>query len=64
MNKLDFFRMMRVELFVEFFNVVKESVVVGGISGKLMMIGMIGWILYMFGFLLIIVNGVVMKNFV
>ncbi len=63
-NKLGLSRMTRAELLAQLFNAAKESVAIGGTSGKSTTTGMIGWILHEAGLAPTIVNGAVMKNFV
>ncbi|WP_417613478.1 Mur ligase family protein [Parasphingorhabdus sp.] len=57
-------RMTRAELLAEHFNAVRDSIAVGGTSGKSTVTGMIGWILTEAGCDPTIMNGAVMKNFV
>lgn len=54
----------RAELLAALFNDAKQSVAVGGTSGKSTTTGMIGWILHQTGAKPTIMNGAVMKNFV
>ena len=63
-NLLGCKRMTRAELLAEHFNAVRNSIAVGGTSGKSTVTGMIGWILTEAGCDPTIMNGAVMKNFV
>lgn len=56
--------MRRAELLAQLFNTVRDSIAVGGTSGKSTTTGMIGWILHEAGREPTIMNGAVMKNFV
>lgn len=56
--------MRRADLLAELFNAARDSVAVGGTSGKSTTTGMIGWILKAVGRDPTIMNGAVMKNFV
>ncbi len=56
--------MRRAELLAQLFNAAKDSIAVGGTSGKSTTTGMIGWILHALGRDPTIMNGAVMKNFV
>jgi UDP-N-acetylmuramate--alanine ligase len=54
----------RPQLLAELLNAARESVAVGGTSGKSTVTGMIGWILHAMGRNPTVMNGAVMKNFV
>jgi UDP-N-acetylmuramate--alanine ligase len=56
--------MRRAELLAQLFNTARDSIAVGGTSGKSTTTGMIGWILHEAGRDPTIMNGAVMKNFV
>jgi UDP-N-acetylmuramate--alanine ligase len=56
--------MRRAELLAQLFNATRNSIAVGGTSGKSTTTGMIGWILHASGRDPTIMNGAVMKNFV
>ena len=56
--------MRRAELLAQLFNAARDSIAVGGTSGKSTTTGMIGWILHAVGRQPTIMNGAVMKNFV
>ncbi|HWA48263.1 MAG TPA: Mur ligase domain-containing protein [Dongiaceae bacterium] len=56
--------MRRAELLAQLFNSARDSIAVGGTSGKSTTTGMIGWILHEAGRDPTIMNGAVMKNFV
>ncbi len=62
-RKLDLPAMRRAELLATLFNGAKQSIAVGGTSGKSTTTGMIGWILDQTGAKPTIMNGAVMKNF-
>jgi UDP-N-acetylmuramate--alanine ligase len=57
-------RMSRAQLLSRLFNAARQSIAVGGTSGKSTVTGMIGWILTAAGRDPTIMNGAVMKNFV
>ena len=62
-RKLHLPEMRRAELLATLFNAAKQSVAIGGTSGKSTTTGMIGWILNQVGAKPTIMNGAVMKNF-
>lgn len=63
-NELGCDRLGRAELLAKLVNSAKQSVAVGGTSGKSTVTGMIGWILYATRRDPTVMNGAVMKNFV